>query len=161
MADDDSASAPLGAESYAALVAGLLDELAAAGITEAEVCYGSFRLFLRRRPRRESAPAATGPALAAEPAIHESWVAVAAPLAGVFYNREAPDAPAFVHLGSPIHAGQPVGLIESMKMFNEVVCEVSGMVRQVLAANGEVVHAGQALIYVEPSEDLAHGPPPV
>jgi biotin carboxyl carrier protein len=48
-----------------------------------------------------------------------------------------------------------------MKMFNEVICDVSGIVRQVLAANGELVHAGQVLLYVEATDELPDGPPPV
>jgi acetyl-CoA carboxylase biotin carboxyl carrier protein len=159
MAGEASAPAPLGAESYAALVAGLLDELAVAGITEAEVCYGSFRLFLRRRPGHEFGTVAPAPEAPAEQGIPDSWVAVVAPLAGVFYNREAPEAPPFVQVGGLVHSGQTVGLIESMKMFNEVISEVGGTVLQAVAANGEVVHTGQALLYVEPGDE-GHAEPP-
>jgi biotin carboxyl carrier protein len=158
MSTNSNVSAPLGATSHAELVTSLLKELSAAGVTEAEISYGTFRLRLRRRPDRTAASSQpTGGSEVHEPLLHEGWSAIVAPLAGVFYNRESPDAEPYVRLGSRIHAGQTVGLIESMKMFNEVTSEISGIVRQILTSNAEVVHAMQDLLYVEVDEGLSAG----
>ena len=75
-----------------------------------------------------------------------------APLAGVFYLTPAPDDPPFVSPGERIAAGQVVGLIESMKMFNQVLAEVSGVVAEIAAGNGEIVHAGQPLMFIDPED---------
>lgn len=147
-------------DDYAALVRGLLDDLAGTSITRLDLAQGDLRVSLRR------APGATAPAVIAEhatvaPARQEQgrpahWHAVEAPLTGLFYARPAPDEEPFVHVGSHVDADSVVGLIEAMKMFNQVMADVMGTVREVVAGNGELIEAGQPIIYVEPGEGAAH-----
>ncbi|GAC1436406.1 MAG: hypothetical protein NVSMB65_10440 [Chloroflexota bacterium] len=159
MSGEETASPSLlGAESHAALVADLLQELSAAGITEAELGYGTLRLVLRRRPQGTQPARQVAAVPEQMPSLREGWTSVTAPLAGVYYNRETPDADPFVHVGSMVHAGQAVGLIESMKMFNEVTAEVGGIVREILVGNGDVVQATQPLLYLEPGDEGAAQP---
>ena len=74
---------------------------------------------------------------------------IRAPLLGVFYRAPAPDAPPYVEVGDWIEPGQTVGLIEAMKVFNEIDSEIEGRVAGVLVASGELVEAGQVLVAVE------------
>ena len=77
--------------------------------------------------------------------------AVLAPLTGVFYTSPAPEASPYVQVGSAVAQGQVIGLIEAMKLFNEIKSDVSGKVVRVAATNGMLVRAKQPLIEVEVS----------
>lgn len=75
------------------------------------------------------------------------------PMRGIFYHAPAPDAPPFVEKGDPVDKGQRVGLIEAMKIFNDVQSEVKGKVRAILAANGALVEEGDPLLEIEIQEN--------
>ncbi len=77
--------------------------------------------------------------------------AVVAPLTGVFYLAPSPGAVPYVKVGGSVSAGQVIGLIEAMKLFNEIKSDVNGTVRRIAAETGALVKAKQALIEVEPS----------
>jgi biotin carboxyl carrier protein len=72
-----------------------------------------------------------------------------APLTGVFYRASAPGAPPLAEVGDRVEAGAVVGLIETMKIFNEVLAERGGRIAAILAESGQLVHAGDALMIVE------------
>jgi acetyl-CoA carboxylase biotin carboxyl carrier protein len=76
---------------------------------------------------------------------------VAAPLTGVFYRSPSPGAEPYVREGGPVSAGQVIGLIEAMKLFNEIKSDVTGTVRHVAAGDGDLVKARQPLIEVDPA----------
>lgn len=92
---------------------------------------------------------------ASPPEVAEEWVPLRAPIVGIFYRAPAPDEPPFVEEGDWVEVGQTVGLIEAMKIFNEVVAEVAGRVERIVAQNGRLVHPGDVLLWVNPS-----APPP-
>jgi len=75
---------------------------------------------------------------------------VLAPLTGIFYASPSPSAPAFVQVGQEIVVGQVIGLIEAMKLFNEIKSDRAGRVTRVVAVTGTLVKARQPLIVVEP-----------
>jgi acetyl-CoA carboxylase biotin carboxyl carrier protein len=77
--------------------------------------------------------------------------AVLAPLTGVFYLAPSPGAAPYLKVGGPVSAGQVIGLIEAMKLFNEIKSDVNGTVRRIAAETGALVKARQPLIEVEPS----------
>lgn len=86
---------------------------------------------------------------AAEPEMPENVVEIRSPMIGVFYRKPAPDAPPFVEVGDEIEEGQTIGLIEAMKVFSEVPCEVGGRVVAMPVDNGRLVQAGDVLAVVE------------
>jgi acetyl-CoA carboxylase biotin carboxyl carrier protein len=87
----------------------------------------------------------------AEPAAPVSTAkAVRAPLTGIFYTSSSPSSPAYVTVGQQIAVGQIIGLIEAMKLFNEIKSDMAGRVVRVVAETGKLVKAKQPLIEVEP-----------
>jgi acetyl-CoA carboxylase biotin carboxyl carrier protein len=74
---------------------------------------------------------------------------VVAPLTGVFYRSPSPGAQPYVREGAQVSAGQVIGLIEAMKLFNEIKSDVTGTVRRLVAADGALVKAREPLIEVE------------
>jgi acetyl-CoA carboxylase biotin carboxyl carrier protein len=76
---------------------------------------------------------------------------VVAPLTGVFYRSPSPGAVPYLREGGPVNAGQVIGLIEAMKLFNEIKSDVTGTVRRLVAGDGALVRARDPLIEVEPA----------
>jgi acetyl-CoA carboxylase biotin carboxyl carrier protein len=84
-------------------------------------------------------------------AIDQKWTAVTSPMVGTFYRAPSPDEAPFVEMGDSIRKGQPVCIIEAMKLMNEIEAEISGQVMEVAVANGEPVEYGQTLLWVKPA----------
>lgn len=79
----------------------------------------------------------------------EHHTPITSPLVGTFYMTSAPNKPPLVAEGMTIKVGQPVGVIEAMKMFNEIQSDVAGVVLAILVENGQPVEYGQPLIVVD------------
>jgi acetyl-CoA carboxylase biotin carboxyl carrier protein len=97
-----------------------------------------------------AAPAApvaapVAPAEAPAPAGH----AVKSPMVGTFYRASSPGAQPFVEIGSQIKEGEPICIIEAMKIMNEIEADKSGRVTQILCENGQAVEFGQPLFIIE------------
>ncbi|MDQ6682936.1 MAG: acetyl-CoA carboxylase biotin carboxyl carrier protein [Chloroflexota bacterium] len=75
---------------------------------------------------------------------------VTAPLTGIWYTAPAPGARPYLQVGGEVSAGQVIGLIEAMKLFNEIKSDVTGKVARILAESGALVKRQQPLIEVEP-----------
>ena len=73
-----------------------------------------------------------------------------APLSGIWYGSPAPGSAPYVSVGGEVAVGQVIGLIEAMKLFNEIKSDMAGRVVKVHAEDGKLVKAKQALIEVEP-----------
>jgi acetyl-CoA carboxylase biotin carboxyl carrier protein len=155
------ARASLGVADLIALVDRLEELLERSALDELEVEAGGTALILRRPsalvplaavPPGPSPSARTGDRAAppAGPAAPTGLHVVAAPLTGVYYASPSPGAAPYVSVGDQVSAGQVIGLIEAMKLFNEIKSDVSGTVHRIAAENGALVKAKQALIEVEP-----------
>jgi biotin carboxyl carrier protein len=74
---------------------------------------------------------------------------------GMFYGREAPEAPLYVEQGQHFEAGEPLYLVEVMKMFNKVLAPFSGTIDEVLVeGDGVIIAKGQPLFRVTPDEKV-------
>jgi len=73
-----------------------------------------------------------------------------APMVGTFYSAPAPNAEPYVKIGENVEAGQTIGIIEAMKMMNEIEAEFRGRVARVVAENGQTVEYGESLFLIEP-----------
>jgi len=107
-------------------------------------------------PQAVAAP--SDPALSAAPmasvvvspgAAATSGKTVNAPLTGIFYRSASPQTGPFVQEGSTVGVGDVIGLIEAMKLFNEIKSTVAGRVKRVVAENGKLVRAHAPLIELE------------
>jgi len=155
----------------------IIDRLAVvadgSGLAEVELSSGGTRVVVRSRsavqgshvavagaavpPTTASAapvPLPTGakpaPAMSAS-ATAPSGPVVNAPLTGIFYAAPSPGAPAFISVGSIVAVGQPIGLIEAMKLFNEIKSDKAGRVVRIIAQDGLLVKAKSPIIEVEPA----------
>jgi acetyl-CoA carboxylase biotin carboxyl carrier protein len=143
----------------------LIDRLASilerTDLTELEVQVGSTGLVLRK-PSAIAPPlavAGTVPAAGAASADASaqgseagapSRPSVKAPLSGIWYGSPAPGSAPYVTVGGEVAVGQVIGLIEAMKLFNEIKSDLAGRVVKMNAENGKLVRAKQPLIEVEP-----------
>jgi acetyl-CoA carboxylase biotin carboxyl carrier protein len=147
-----------------ASIDGLEALLERAGLSELEVEAGGTTIILRGPAALgpvtlagTGAPGATpgaapqAPAAVTDPSADTPHAAhvVTAPLTGVFYRSPSPGAVPYLREGGPVNAGQVIGLIEAMKLFNEIKSDVTGTVRRLVAGDGSLVKARDPLIEVE------------
>jgi acetyl-CoA carboxylase biotin carboxyl carrier protein len=99
-------------------------------------------------PVTAAAPAAA-PAVTADPA-RARWKELRSPIVGTFYRAPAPTSPNFVNVGDHVSKGQPLCIIEAMKVMNEIEAEMAGTIREILVENGSPVEAEAVLFLVDP-----------
>jgi acetyl-CoA carboxylase biotin carboxyl carrier protein len=160
-------------------VEGLIELFKSSNWDEMHVQVGEFELFLSNDPkatgpgRAVAAPAIAAPALAAAapvasaapaaiaPAAHggaatvaipDGLIAICAPNLGTFYRAPKPGAPPYVEVGQTISEDTEVCLIEVMKLFAPVAAGVRGVVREVLAKDGQMVEFDAPLMLIEPAK---------
>jgi acetyl-CoA carboxylase biotin carboxyl carrier protein len=73
---------------------------------------------------------------------------VKAPMVGTFYRAAAPGSPSFVEVGDEVQAGDPLCIIEAMKLMNEIEADQAGVVKAILVENGQAVEYGQPLVII-------------
>lgn len=79
----------------------------------------------------------------------EGRVTIVSPMVGTFYRAPAPDADPYVQVGDIVEVGQPLCIIEAMKLMNEIESEFRGKVLEILVENAQPVEYGQPLFVVE------------
>ena len=162
MTDAPGASAE---DAVLAAVDALAPAFEQAGLHELEVEVGELRVRLARprpalaaelastapasSPAAAGAPAGDGLTPFGEPALGMRHVT--APLTGVWYAAPSPGARPYVIEGDEVTAGQVVGLIEAMKLFNEIKSDVSGTLTRSLVDSGTLVKRKQPLLEVNPA----------
>jgi len=134
----------------------LVDLMRANGLTKIDLTAGS--ISIRLQAPQSAAPARTVPAEAppapdaAEKPAEPSGHVIRAPMIGTFYAAPAPGEPPFVRVGTRVEAGQTIGIIEAMKIMNEIPADRSGVVAEILVANGQAVEYGSPLMRLELDE---------
>lgn len=78
-------------------------------------------------------------------------VPVVSPMVGVFYRAPSPNDPHFVEVGDTVTIGQIIGVVEAMKVFNEIISDIEGTVAQIIAENSELVETGAPLVMIKKS----------
>jgi len=154
----------------------LIDLLDKSNLAELEIKEGEESVRLARHSRHAPAPAPTAPPPAVAAADHErrtaahAMPAVAAtaseaqvgkngkdvpdghmirsPMVGTYYASPNPDSPAFVKVGQTVKAGETLGIIEAMKMFNPIEADVSGTVRAILVTSGQPIEFDEPMFVI-------------
>jgi acetyl-CoA carboxylase biotin carboxyl carrier protein len=153
-------SGPPSGDAILAAVDLLTPAFEASGLDELEVEAGELVVRLSRPSAAiAAAPGAVSGSTAGTPALlpGSSWGEpaagmrfVAAPLTGVWYSAPSPGARPYVHEGDEIGTGSVVGLIEAMKLFNEIKSDVGGRVNRIMVETGTLVKRQQPLLEVDP-----------
>lgn len=142
----------------------LIDLVAESGIAELEITEGDDKVRIVKFSQSSAAPvayvpeaqaaqvvaapAAAAPApAAAAPAAAEGH-AVKAPMVGTFYRAPSPGAAPFVEVGQTVKEGDPLCIIEAMKLLNEIEADKSGVIKEILVENGGPVEYGQPLFII-------------
>lgn len=89
------------------------------------------------------------PAHGSEVTTEEGEQIMVAPMVGTFYSAPAPNADPYVKIGESVEAGQTIGIIEAMKMMNEIEAEVTGRITRILVENAQPVEYGQPLMLIQ------------
>jgi acetyl-CoA carboxylase biotin carboxyl carrier protein len=96
------------------------------------------------------APAPAAPVAAVEAAPPaETGQTVKSPMVGTFYRSASPGSDPFIEVGSVVKVGDPVCIIEAMKIMNEIEADAAGTIREILCENGQAVEFGQPLFIIE------------
>jgi acetyl-CoA carboxylase biotin carboxyl carrier protein len=142
----------------------LIDLVQESGIAELEITEGEEKVRISRHgshpaqsithvaaPMVAAAPVAAAPteaAPAAAPAAPTGHT-LKSPMVGTFYRSPSPGAASFVEVGQTVAKGQTLCIIEAMKLLNEIESDAAGVVKAVLAENGQPVEYGQPLFIIE------------
>lgn len=156
----------------------LIKFVAKSGVSEVELESKDFKIVIRTGNKgKESnqmmmqapqpvhhyappAPAAAAPAVSAHAvappapiAVSEEskYIVIKSPMIGTFYKSPSPDKASFVNPGDDVAPGKIICVIEAMKLFNEIECEVKGRIVKVLVENSSPVEYDQPLFLVDPS----------
>jgi acetyl-CoA carboxylase biotin carboxyl carrier protein len=140
----------------------LIDLVSESNISELEIAEADGKV----RIVKASAP----PALMAAPAVHGAPAIVAAPIerapaeiapptptgnvvkspmVGTFYRSASPGSDPLIEIGSTVKVGDPICIIEAMKIMNEIEADAAGTIREILCENGQAVEFGQPLFVIE------------
>jgi len=103
-------------------------------------------MMMQAAPQAAAAPAVDA---AAEAAPVQTGHVVKSPMVGTFYRSASPGAKPFAEVGSQIKEGDPICIVEAMKIMNEIECDTTGTVTKILVENGQAVEFGQPLFIVE------------
>ena len=74
---------------------------------------------------------------------------ITSPMVGTFYRSASPGSKAFVDVGDTVEVGDPLCIIEAMKLMNEIESDKAGVVKQILVENGQPVEYGQPLVIID------------
>ncbi|MEJ5999059.1 acetyl-CoA carboxylase biotin carboxyl carrier protein [Paucibacter soli] len=144
----------------------LIDLVSESNISELEITEADGKVRIVKSdgtvmvPMAQAMPVAAAPVAAAVPVAAAAPVAAPAPAAetghivkspmvGTFYRASSPNAKAFAELGQQIKEGEPICIIEAMKIMNEIDADKTGTITKILVENGQPVEFGQALFVIE------------
>ena len=103
--------------------------------------------FVQQQAPTSLPPVVAAPVIADEPStVGQS---LTSPMVGTYYSSPSPTAKPFVTIGQHVKQGDTIGIVEAMKIMNQIEAEQSGTVLQILVKDGEAVEFGQPLIIVE------------
>jgi acetyl-CoA carboxylase biotin carboxyl carrier protein len=141
----------------------LIDLVSESNISELEIAEADGKVRIVKTPSPQQAVAASPSLLAPAPVVLQAPVAeavgsapqessgnvVKSPMVGTFYRSANPGSDPFVEIGSVVKVGEPVCIIEAMKIMNEIETDAAGTIKEILCENGQAVEFGQPLFIIE------------
>ena len=143
----------------------LIELVEESGIAELEITEGEESVRISRgmvatqvAPIAYSAPQVAAAPVAAAPGAAPSSAPAAAelsghvlrsPMVGAFYRSSGPDSAAFVEVGQQVKVGDPLCIVEAMKMMNQIQSDKAGVIKSILVENGDTVEFDQPLFVIE------------
>lgn len=143
----------------------LIDLVAESGIAELEITEGEGKVRIVKfaqggqvgvmsgvqpypvAPQAPVAPAEAAPVVPPAPVVPQGH-AVKSPMVGTFYRAPNPGSPVFVEVGQSVKEGDPLCIIEAMKLLNEIEADKAGVIKEILVENGQPVEYGQPLFVI-------------
>ena len=126
------------------------------GLTGLEITEENCKVRLERSlsaPSHETVytvPAAVGNAPAAQAASElKDYISVKSPIVGVFYAAPAENAAPYVSIGDSVKKGQTLGIVEAMKLMNDIMADEDGIISEICVSNGQVVEYGTELFRIK------------
>lgn len=150
----------------------LIDFISSSGLAEVNIETEEFKISVKKNAVVTNVTEVTGPApvpvtsqpttngaevptpaqkAAAEKKEEDKYITIKSPMVGTFYRAANPEAEPFMKVGDTISTGQPVCIIEAMKLFNEIESDVSGTLVKILVENASPVEFDQPLFLVDPA----------
>lgn len=151
----------------------LIKFVSKSGVTEVEIAQKDFKITIKAESKKVDAPVyvqasipaaaplalpAAAPVAAAAPVVADApvsddakYTVIKSPMIGTFYRSSGPDKEPFVSVGQSISKGNPICIIEAMKLFNEIEAEISGKIVKVLVDDASPVEYDQPLFLVDPA----------
>jgi acetyl-CoA carboxylase biotin carboxyl carrier protein len=110
-------------------------------------------MYAQQAPAPAPAPSAAPVAQAAAPVVESvpeqpAGHTVTAPMVGTFYASSTPGSPAFAKIGQQVKVGETIGIIEAMKMFNQIEADVAGTIVAILVENGQPVEFDEPMFVI-------------
>jgi acetyl-CoA carboxylase biotin carboxyl carrier protein len=142
----------------------LIDLVSESNISELEIAEADGKVRIVKASAQAApaaAPTGTQPALALTATAAERAAAaepapaavtgniVKSPMVGTFYRSASPGSDAFIEIGSTVKVGDPICIIEAMKIMNEIEADAAGTIKEILCENGQAVEFGQPLFVIE------------
>ncbi len=135
----------------------LISMMSKGGISELDLSTGDVTIRLRGASSTlvsaQGVPS-TESMMAALPESEPEGQLITAPMIGTYYSAPAPGEAPFVQVGDEIEVGQVIGIVEAMKIMNEIVADYSGVLVEVLVENAQPVEYGSPLMRVSQTDSL-------
>ena len=156
MADETLENSDLNAQ--VEYLRGLAQIVADQGLAKLEIESGDFKMTLKAASFTAATPLSVSNLAVLAPAApvplqtskkDENLTPVVSPMVGVFYRAPSPSDPNFIEVGDRVERGQTIGLVEAMKVFNEITAESAGVVAKISVETGQLVETGQALLLLK------------
>ena len=119
-------------------------------ITEIDIVRSGERLHIKRGFASDAVVKKSKHESESAPLENRELIAITSPLVGTFYRSASLDSAPFVEVGSEVHRGDVLCIVESMKLMNEIEAEFDGIIVSIMVESGQSVEYGQTLFLTEP-----------
>jgi acetyl-CoA carboxylase biotin carboxyl carrier protein len=142
-----------GSDTLIGTVRELITMMGKGGISELDLSTGDMTIRLRGQSASVPVSSPPGQAPVVESNDEEPGHVVTSPMIGTYYSAPSPGEAPFVHVGDEVEVGQVVGIVEAMKIMNEIISDRAGVVLEVMVENAQPVEYGSPLIRLADQTD--------